>query len=196
MAKRSKSVEKIKYLTENEFNKLIKTIEKTKDSDIGRYWMRDKLIYLIAFECGLRATEVGNLRKDDFNNGNELYCRRLKGSNNNTIKLSKDTAYLLKKFLKDEPNDTEFIFITRKGNQINPYTLNKLCKKYFKLGKLPEDKSHFHTIKHTAGVFLAEQGADIKDVQYILGHKKTDNTMIYFQYTTKQQEALWKKLGR
>lgn len=189
--------EKIKYLTEKEFKKLIKAIEKTKDTDNGKYWMRDKLIFLLAFECGLRATEVGNLKKEDFNSSaNELYCRRLKGSNNNTIRLSKNTSNLLKRYIKENPNDTEYIFISRKGNQITKFTLNKLCKKYFELAKLPEDKSHFHTIKHTAGVYLAEQGLDIKEVQYMLGHKKVDNTMIYFQFTTKQQEELYRKLGR
>lgn len=191
------SEEKIKYLTEKEFKKLIKAIEKTKGTNIGAYWVRDKLMFLLAFECGLRASEVGMLKKEDYNDvANELYCRRLKGSNNNTIRLTKSTGNLLKKYLREEPNDTEYIFISRKGNQITNYTLNKLCKKYFKLAKLDMSKAHFHTIKHTTGVYLAEQGLDVKEVQYILGHKKIDNTMIYFQFTTKQQEELYRKLGR
>lgn len=189
--------EKIKYLTEKEFKKLIRSIEKTKDTKEGKYYLRDKLIFLLAFECGLRATEVGELRKEDFNiSANELYCRRLKGSNNNTIRLTKTTSSILKKYIKDNPNDTEYIFMSRKGNQITKFTLNKLCKKYFVIAKLPMDKAHFHTIKHTTGVYLAEQGLDIKEVQYMLGHKKVDNTMIYFQFTTKQQEELYRKLGR
>lgn len=187
--------EKRKYLTEKEFNKLLKTIDKTKDTLDGKYYMRDKLLFLLGFEAGLRATEVGNLKEDDFN-GSELYCRRLKGSLNNTIRLTKETSNLLKKYIKDNPNDTQYIFISRKGNQIDKFTLNKLCKKYFPLAGLPEDKAHFHSIKHTAGVFLAEQGLDIKEVQYMLGHKKVDNTEIYFQFTTKQQDTLYKKLGR
>lgn len=184
---------KVKYLTEKEFNKLIKTIEKTED----KYWLRDKLMFLLSFECGLRASEVGNLKKEDFNIiANEMYCRRLKGSVNNTIRLTKSTANVLKKYLRENPNDSDYIFISREKNKITNFTLNKICKKYFKLAKLPMDKAHFHTIKHTAGVYLAEQGLDIKEVQYMLGHKKIDNTLIYFQFTSKQQEELYKKLGR
>jgi len=191
------SQEKIKYLTEKEFNKIIKAIEKTKETDIGTYWNRDKLMFLLGFECGLRASEVGMLKKEDYNDiANEVYCRRLKGSNNNTIRLTKSTGSLLKRYLRDEPNDTEYIFISRKGNQITNYTLNKLCKKYFELAELDMNKAHFHSIKHTTGVYLAEQGLDVKEVQYILGHKRIDNTMIYFQFTTKQQEELYRKLGR
>jgi len=192
-----KQEEKVKYLTEKEFSKLISAIEKTKDTISGKYWLRDKLIFLIAFECGLRATEVGRIKKEDFNaSANELYCRRLKGSNNNTIRLTKATASLLKKYLKESSNDSEYIFMSRKGEQITSFTLNKLCKKYFKLAKLSDDKAHFHTIKHTSGVFLAEQGLDIKEVQYILGHKQVQNTLIYFQFTTKQQDELYRKLKR
>jgi integrase len=191
-----KQEEKVKYLTDKEFKKLIKAIESTADTKDGKYYMRDKLIFLLAFEAGLRASEVGNLKKEDFNNNNELYCKRLKGSNNNTIRLTKETSKLLTKYIKDDPNDTDYIFISRKGEQITKFTLNKLCKKYFTLAGLPEDKAHFHSIKHTAGVYLAEQGLDIKEVQYMLGHKKTDNTMKYFTFTTKQQESLYNKLGR
>jgi len=189
--------DKIKYLTEREIRKLIRSIEKTKDTEYGMYWLRDKLIFLLGFECGLRASEIGLLRKDDFNSlVNELYCRRLKGSNNNTIRLTKNTSNLLKKYLKEQPNESDYIFMSRKGNQITKFTLNKLCKKYFSLAKLPMDKAHFHTIKHTCGVYLAEQGLDIKEVQYMLGHKKIDNTMIYFSFTSKQQDELYRKLGR
>ncbi len=189
--------DKIKYLTEKEFQKLIKAIEKTKNTEKGRYWLRDKLMFLIAFECGLRASEVGLLKKEYYNPmANELYCKRLKGSNNNTIRLTKKTSNLLKKYINDSNNDSEYIFRSQKNNLITKYTLNKLCKKYFKIAKLDMGKAHFHTIKHTTGVYLAEQGLDIKEVQYILGHKKIDNTLIYFQFTTKQQEELYKKLGR
>jgi site-specific recombinase XerD len=187
---------KTKYLTENEFNRLIRAIEKTKDGTEGKYWQRDKLMFLLGFEAGLRATEVGNLKVEDFNNGNELYCKRLKGSYSNTIRLTHGTAALLTQYIKEYPNNGEYIFMSRKSEQITSFTLNKLCKKYFKLAKLPPDKAHFHSIKHTAGVYLAEQGLDIKDVQFVLGHKSTDNTMIYFKFTTKQQEAMYKKLGR
>lgn len=152
---------------------------------------------MLGFECGLRASEIGILRSDDFNSSvNELYCRRLKGSNNNTIRLTKSTGNLLKRYIKELPIKDEYIFMSRKGNQITKFTLNKLCKKYFLLAKLSMDKAHFHTIKHTCGVYLAEKGLDIKEVQYILGHKKVDNTMIYFSFTSKQQDELYRKLGK
>lgn len=183
----------IKYLRYDEFCHLINSIEQAGDY----YWMRDKLLFLIGFECGLRASEVGTLRKEDFfSDKREMFCRRLKGSRNNTVKLTQDTSDLLEHYLHKNPNETSYIFLSRKNSHITKFTLNKICKKYFKLASLPTEKAHFHTIKHTAGVYLAEEGLDIKEVQYILGHRNVDNTMIYFDFTTKQQESLYNKLGR
>jgi integrase len=183
----------IKYLRYEEFKHLIKTIENIGDY----YWMRDKLLFLIAFECGLRASEVGSIKNDDFfHDKKEMFCRRLKGSRNNTVKLTHETSILLEHYLGRYPNDSPYIFLSRKKIPITKFTLNKICKKYFMAASLPMEKAHFHTIKHTSGVHLAEEGLDIKEVQYILGHRNVDNTMIYFDFTTKQQESLYNKLGR
>jgi integrase len=157
---------------------------------------RDKLIFLVAFECGLRASEIGMINNEDFNEQrNELYCKRLKGSKNNTIRLTQSTAKLLKKFTKNmDPEDP--IFTTQKGNVVDRFLLDKLTKKYFALAKLPKDKANFHTMKHTCAIYLAEAGVDLLDLQYLLGHARVENTLIYFTYTTKRQDALYKKIGR
>ena len=65
-------------------------------------------------------------------------------------------------------------------------------KKIFKV----IEKYHFHTLKHTTAVHLAESEIDIKELQYYLGHKSVTNTLIYFQFTTKQQETMYAKLQK
>lgn len=194
----------IKYLTNDEFDEVINTFEKieklknTSDKTQNfNFFKRDKLILLIAYECGLRASETSDLRKDDFHEKNrEIFCRRLKGSRNNTIKLTISTSKLLKNYILENPNETNYIFLSRQKNKITRQQLTNICKKYFALAGISREKQHFHTLKHTAGVHLAEQGLDIKEVQYILGHRNVENTMIYFDFTTKQQKVLYDKLGR
>lgn len=45
------------------------------------------------FLCGLRASEVGLITTDDYNSSNRnIYCRRLNGSNNNTMRLDMETS--------------------------------------------------------------------------------------------------------
>jgi len=193
----------IKYLTSDEFNRLMssfeigerKFLEDTKKQNF-KFFKRDKLIFLLAYECGLRASEISRLRVEDFHeNSKELFCRRLKGSRNNTIRLTNKTSNLLKEYIKESGNSSN-IFISRKGTPLSRQHLTRLCKKYFSLVDIPREKQHFHTLKHTAGVHLADHGLDIKEVQYILGHRNVENTMIYFDFTSKQQETLYAKLGR
>ena len=75
--------------------------------------------------------------------------------------------------------------------------LNYLTKKYCAAaGIRDKSKCHFHTLKHTRAVMLADAGLDIKEVQYWLGHKNVNNTMIYFQFTTSQYETLYRKLAQ
>jgi len=119
----------------------------------------------------------------------------LKGSRNNTIRLTNETSKMLKVYL-EETGLEKHIFLSRKSTPISRQHLTRLCKKYFELADIPKEKQHFHTLKHTAGVHLADCGLDIKEVQYILGHRNVENTMIYFDFTSKQQEVLYAKLGR
>jgi site-specific recombinase XerD len=68
-------------------------------------------------------------------------------------------------------------------------------KKYCHLAKISDiEKHHFHTLKYTAAVHLTESEIDIKELQYYLGHKSVTDTLIYFQFTTKQQETMYAKL--
>jgi len=73
----------------------------------------------------------------------------------------------------------------------------KQISKYCHLAKISDiEKYHFHTLQHTAAVHLAESEIDIKEFQYYLGHKSVTNTLIYFQFTTKQQETMYSKLQK
>lgn len=193
----------IKYLTNKEFDSLMLVFEEAKKlfsldrkKQKFKFFKRDRLIFLLAYECGLRASEISNLKKEDFHeNSKELFCRRLKGSRNNTIRLTKNTSKLLSEYIACK-NYSNYIFLSRKSTPLSRQHLTRLCKNYFSLANIPREKQHFHTLKHTAGVHLADCGLDIKEVQYILGHRNVENTMIYFDFTSKQQEVLYDKLGR
>ncbi|MBP2033306.1 site-specific recombinase XerD [Clostridium algifaecis] len=185
---------KIKYLTQQEAKSLFSTIESTCAS----HTLRDLSIFRIAYRCGLRASEISLLKLEDYNmDKGEIYCKRLKGSNNNTIRLDEKTKHILNKYIKKNgiSSTSEILFKSQKNKPISRQTLNYLMKKYCSIANI-EDKSkhHFHALKHTTAVHLAECDIDIKELQWWLGHKSVSNTEIYFQFTTKQQERMYAKL--
>lgn len=186
---------KIKYFTQQETKRLFEAIENLKSIHV----VRDLAIFRVAYRCGLRASEIALITLQDYNKiKGEIYCKRLKGSKNNTIRLDDKTKFVLDKYIEDSNIiiDNEPIFKSQKNNPISRQTLDYLIKKYCEIANIADkSKYHFHAIKHTTAVHLAESDMDIKELQWWLGHKSVTNTEIYFQFTTRQQERMYLKLS-
>lgn len=189
-----KSDNQIKYLTQQEATNLFNAIS----SSNSIHTIRDLAIFRVAYRCGLRASEISLIKLQDYNSiKGELYCKRLKGSCNNTIRLDCKTKAILDKYINENNilSNSEILFKSQKSKPISRQTLDYLMKKYCSLANIADkSKYHFHTLKHTTAVHLAESDMDIKELQWWLGHKSVSNTEIYFQFTTKQQEKMYAKL--
>ncbi|SHI06447.1 tyrosine-type recombinase/integrase [Sporanaerobacter acetigenes] len=185
----------IKYFTQNEMQKLFQAIK----NSTSKHSLRDFAIIRVCYRCGLRASEIALIKLNNYNKEKgELYCQRLKGSKNNTIRLDSSTKKALDEYIKiyNISNSNEILFKSQENKPISRQTLDYIMKKYCKEANIQDkSKHHFHTIKHTTAVHLAESGLDIKELQWWLGHKSVSNTEIYFQFTTKQQEMMYKKLN-
>jgi site-specific recombinase XerD len=185
---------KIKYFNQDEINKLFKAISNSDDI----YKTRNEAIFKIGYYCALRASEIGLLRLDDINlMRNEIYCRRLKGSLNNTLEiLDSDVLRALKRHIR-ENGPTDILFPSKQFNPISRGMLDVLIKKYCVAANIKDStKFHFHTLKHSRAVNLAEMGLDLKEIQYYLGHKEISNTLIYFQFTTSQNKEMYRKMRK
>lgn len=189
----------IKYLYAHEKNALFRAIE--KDPSLHR--IRNMAMFQIAEYAALRASEVGMIKMTDLNLSNssgrdQIYFKRLKHSNNNTLRiLDEELLKVLRNYLSYREIcgiDSDFLFPSQKGNPISRKTLDDLMKRYCQIANIPDEKAHFHVLKHTRAVELAELGLDTKEVQYWTGHKNIANTEIYLQFTTTQQETLYRKL--
>ena len=185
----------IKFLYDNEKEALFHTIA----LDNSKYAIRNKAIFSIAEYAALRASEVGMLEISDLNLcSREIYFKRLKHSNPNTLRILDSTVFrALTDYLayrQENKITNTTLFVSQKGNPISRKTLDSMMKKYCHLAGITSEKAHFHTLKHTRAVELANLGLDTKEIQYWLGHKSVKNTEIYFQFTTKQQETLYQKL--
>lgn len=189
-----KSQTTIKYLTQNEMRNLFDAITNSSSS----HAIRDLAIFRVAYRCGLRASEISLIKLENYNSEKgELFCRRLKGSKNNTIRLDKNSKKALDNYIKkyNITNSYDILFKSQGNKPISRQTLSYLIKKYScAAGIEDKTKHHFHAIKHTTAVHLAESDMDIKELQWWLGHKAVSNTEIYFQFTTRQQEKMYAKL--
>lgn len=189
----------IKFLHPYEKAALFQVIEQ----DTSLHSIRNIALFYMAEYAALRASEVGMIRMNDLDlsttvGREKIYIKRLKHSNNNTLRildpkvLTALVTYLDYRKLCGITSD--YLFPSQKGNPISRKTLDDLMKRYCREANIPPEKAHFHVLKHTRAVELAELGLDTKEVQYWTGHKNIANTEIYLQFTTAQQETLYRKL--
>jgi type 1 fimbriae regulatory protein FimB/type 1 fimbriae regulatory protein FimE len=117
---------------------------------------------------------------------------RLKGSLSGVHLLQPDEARILKSYLKTRNSQSPTPFVSNRNLPISRKTLDVLMKNYGQKAKLPEDKCHFHVLKHpTATHLLDTGGGDIRFVQDWLEHANIQNTVIYASLvsTTRERKA-------
>jgi integrase len=173
----------IKYLTPEELSRLLGVI-----SDL-----RDKTIFTVAFHHGLRASEIGQLKVEDYRKREgRLFVKRLKGSRAGEHKLTPKVVRLLNQYLKTsgiEQDSTSPLFPSNRGKGISRKTLDYLMKYYGELAKLPVGKRHFHVLKHSIATRMLNEGVDIKTIQDALGHRNINSTLVYAQLLGNVRDA-------
>lgn len=198
-----RSDETIKFFTTDERNSFFRVLEKkakNAETDFSKkIAVRNEAMFKIIYYCALRVSESTLIKIENYNNlRDEIYCKRLKGGRNNTLKIiDEDILKSLEQHLKVNKPTSALFYNFHNNKPLSRKTLDVIFKKTCKFAKIQaDDKWHNHTLRHTRAIDLAESGLDLKELQYWLGHVHISNTEIYFQFTSKQQETMYQKLKK
>lgn len=193
---RKKNSGGLRFLTQKEKAELFNALAKDK----GRFANRNRAIFYLSEYCALRASEIGLITISDFDRTKRtIFCRRLKGSKNNTLKIVNPKVYDALEYYYLEriqkPCGNNRLFTSQLNRPISRKTLDHLMKYYCSGTEIPREKHHFHVLKHTRAMELIEYD-DVKltDVQWWLGHQNIQNTMIYLDYTSNAMRSLFNKI--
>lgn len=175
----------IKYLTEDEVERLFKVITAT----------RDRAIFRVAYHRGLRARELGRLKLADYLvREDRLDVRRLKGSAGGEYHLTSGEVRSLRAWLKERGTEAGPLFPSRRGKGISQQMLDVLMKRYGAAAGIPREKCHMHALKHSCGTHLLNRGESVEDVQDHLGHRNIQNTLIYAKFTNRRRQERDRRL--
>jgi site-specific recombinase XerD len=155
---------------------------------------RDKALFLVAYRHGLRVSEVGMLKLNDFNSERgRLFCHREKNGLSGEYPMQQDEIEVLQAYLKERKDNSPALFPSLRGKPISRRVLDDLMKAYGARANIPPDKRHFHVLRHSIATHLLDAEANLRFVQDWLGHTQIDSTVVYTHFSDKTRDAQAKK---
>jgi len=161
-----------KYLTRDE---VLLLVREAKDNRNGT---RDSLMILLAYQHGLRVSELVNLRWQHVNMAShEITVLRAKGSISGTHPVQGETVRVLRRFQRREQRHTGLLFINERDGPVSVSGFRRMFNRlsFRVLGTIWNP----HALRHACGVHLINQGDDIRRIQQYMGHSNIQNTVAY-----------------
>jgi integrase/recombinase XerD len=147
--------------------------------------LRDKAMLELFYSCGLRVSEVINLKLSDLYFSDGVIRVLGKGSKQRIVPIGSSavrwiTEYLTKvrPVLEKKAKSENIIFLNNRGTKLSRMGVWKIVDRYVKEAKI-EKEFHPHTFRHSFATHLLEGGADLRAVQEMLGHADISTTQIY-----------------
>jgi len=147
--------------------------------------LRDKSILEVLYACGLRVSELINLKVSNLFFDEEIIRVFGKGSKERLVPIGssavKWTNNYLKKsrpLLEKKSKSENIVFLNSRGTKLSRMGVWKIVDRYTKEAGV-EREVHPHTFRHSFATHLLEGGADLRAVQEMLGHADISTTQIY-----------------
>jgi integrase/recombinase XerD len=149
-------------------------------------WRRDRALLELLYATGCRASEVSNLRQDDVHLTQGFCLARGKGEKERLVPLGRRAIAAVQEFLTDErPTLVEqaqipprWLLLSRRGRRLRRERIWELVKQYALRVGAPSSIGP-HTLRHSFATHLLAGGADLRQVQEMLGHASIRTTQIY-----------------
>ncbi|MDA1292592.1 MAG: tyrosine-type recombinase/integrase [bacterium] len=182
---------KVKVLFKEELDRLLDAPDIT--TKIGK---RDKAIMELFFSTGLRLAELRMLNVDDINYKTLEISVRGKRGKIRVVFISDKAAECLQRYMEIRLDHLTPLFIRnfdKTNNELPPgenfrlsrISIYNVVKKYARSAGIMSNPSP-HTLRHSFATDLLRNGADLRSVQEMLGHKDLSTTQIYTHVTNPQ----------
>ncbi len=151
-----------------------------------RWWRRDRAILELLYATGCRASELCRLQVRDVHL-DEGFCKcHGKGDKQRMVPISNIASEAVREYLEQERDalaeipspPPPWLILSRSGRQVRREFVWALLKKYIKRVGI-EDEVSPHTLRHSFATHLLAGGADLRQVQEMLGHASIATTQIY-----------------
>lgn len=147
--------------------------------------LRDLAIFEMMYSCGLRVTELCDIKTTDILWDSELIRVNGKGNKQRFVPIGPIARDNLKNYLNhkrpslaDKNHNVVELFLSQNGRKLTRMMIWILLKKWTDASNLQKKVSP-HTLRHSFATHLLEGGADLRSVQEMLGHADISTTQVY-----------------
>ena len=174
-----------KYLNFEDTEKLLNAFD--NNNYLG---IRNSLILEMLYSTGIRVSEICNIKKKDIFFSDKVIKIIGKGNKERIVYYGSRCNELLSLYLKksyDKLNikDSEYLFLSKTGKQINDREIRKIVDDAAQIANI-NIKISPHVLRHTFATHMLIDGADLRSVQELLGHENLSTTQIYTHLTNEK----------
>ena len=164
------------------------------------YWRRDRALLELLYATGCRASELSNLRLCDIHLDERFCICRGKGDKERLVPLNARAVEAVCAYLQHERprlvarshGTADWVLLSYRGRRLRRERIWELLKRYAQRIGAPSEVSP-HTLRHSFATHLLAGGADLRQVQEMLGHVSIATTQIYTHVDLTRLKAVHKK---
>lgn len=163
-----------------------------------KFGLRDKALLELMYATGLRVSEAAKLNVNNININVGFLKVIGKGSKERIVPLGRISIKALQIYLKKVRPQfmkdllTSDLFLTQQGKPFTRQGIWKSIKQYARGAGIKKEISP-HTLRHSFATHLLANGADLRIVQELLGHRDVTTTQAYTQIDKSRLKAIHKK---
>ena len=158
---------------------------------------RNRAIIEVLFSCGLRVSELINLKLSNLYVDEQFIRVMGKGSKERLVPISPRALeelnywFSMRNEMSIKPGEEDYVFLNRRGHHLTRTMILIMIKRYAAEAGIKKTISP-HTLRHSFATSLLEGGADLRAIQAMLGHESIGTTEIYthIDTSTLRQEIL------
>lgn len=160
--------------------------------------IRDRAMLELLYACGLRVTELVNIKATEVSVSDGIVRITGKGSKTRLVPMGHEAIDWITRYMHEarpvilKSRLSDALFVTNRGEAMTRQAFWYLVKRYALLAEISKHLSP-HVLRHAFATHLLNHGADLRVVQMLLGHADISTTQIYTHVARERLKQLHQK---
>ena len=153
--------------------------------------IRDKLMFEVLYQTGIRLSELIDLRVSNFTNDSiKVIGKRNK---ERIIPISTNLSLLIREYLDKKKQifgDSDYVFSMKMGKKMYPMLVYRRINQYLRIATNLDKKSP-HVLRHTFATHMLNRGTGLETLKDLLGHANLSATQVYTHNSFAQLTSIY-----